>query len=368
MSSSVTNEPPRELNGPTTSSPSLFNTLPIELINTITARVSRRYYPILSCVSKHFRTTLLSPEIHKIRSLLNKDSLFISFLDETKTFLLQTRNWFTLRTIKKQNHFVSVSIPFDYISQPNPSIIAIGPEIFFICGSYIPSSRLWIFDTRTHMFRQGPDMLVNRSNKSVGYVNGKVYVIGGDRDYEVLAESFDVKTQTWEQAHDPEGEEEYIPWISSVTVSLDKKVYALIACDDIAIHYDTRDGSCGSLKLVRDRWWRSGACVMDNVLYVYYQRFGLMWYDFEMMLWRVVFGLDVVKKVGCVGMAKYYGKLAFLWEEDGDGASSETKEIWCRIIDLVRCEEGIHGIAEPSRVLGSVPRGYRMHQCLSVSD
>ncbi|VVB09425.1 unnamed protein product [Arabis nemorensis] len=363
MSSSIADEPPRKLNRAT--SPSLLNSLPIELIWTITARVSRRSYPILSCVSKNFRSTLLSPEIHKIRSLLDTDSLCISFTDETKND--PTRNWFTLRRIENnptQNQFVSVSIPFDYRSEPNPSIIAIGPEIFFICGSYIPSSRLWIFDTRSQRFRRGPNMQVDRSYKSVGLVGDKVYVIGGDRDYKVQAETFDLKTQTWELAPNPEEEEE---WISSANVSLDKKVYALTSYGDIALHYDTRDGSCGSFELIKDKWWRTGVCVMDNMLYVYYARFGLMWYDFELMLWRVVYGLDVLKSVGSVGMAEYYGKLAFLWEESCD-VSSETKEIWCRMIGLVRSEKGIHGTSEPSRLLGIVPRGYRMQQCLSVSD
>ncbi|KAF2616872.1 hypothetical protein F2Q68_00042119 [Brassica cretica] len=67
-------------------------------------------------------------------------------------------------------------------------------------------------------------------------------------------------------------------------------------------------------------------------------------------------------------MAEYYGKLAFLWEDDDVGVSGEMKEVWCRMIALERKEEGVDGMAEASQLLGSVLRGYRFHHCLSVSD
>ncbi|KAG2259313.1 hypothetical protein Bca52824_078607 [Brassica carinata] len=113
---------------------------------------------------------------------------------------------------------------------------------------------------------------------------------------------------------------------------------------------------------------RTGACVMNNVLYVYYARFGLMWYDSQLRLWRVVNGLSHLNKVRSVAMAEYHGKLAFLWEDDEVGVSGETKEVWCRMIALERSEGEVRGIAEASQLLGSVPRGYRLQHCLSVSD
>ncbi|KAF3518497.1 hypothetical protein DY000_02061891 [Brassica cretica] len=103
---------------------------------------------------------------------------------------------------------------------------------------------------------------------------------------------------------------------------------------------------------------------MENVLYVYYARFGLMWYDTELRVWRVVNGLSDVKKVRSIGMAEYYGKVALLWKEHGGCG----KEIWCRMIAMGKCEEGVKGTAESAQLLGSVPDGYRMDNCLSVSD
>ncbi|ESQ28054.1 hypothetical protein EUTSA_v10018745mg [Eutrema salsugineum] len=357
-------EPRREIIPPPIPSPSWFSPLPIEIVLKILAYVPKRYYPTLSCVCKNFRYLVRSPEIHRIRSLLRKDSLYICFYDETsrpkirKWFTSHTRKWFTFHMGENnptENHFlVSVDLGFPYHDEFSPSTIAIGPEIFFICGSYIPLSTLWIFDSRSGVLRQGPSMIVNRRFKDVGLVGSKIYVVGGYGDDDVIeAESFDLKTQTWEPAPIPE---------ESV-----RKLCALTITNDIVHCYDSRDGSCESFEVPNDEWWRTGVCVIENVLYVYYARFGLMWYDSKLMLWRVVFGLRNLNKVRSVGMAECYGKMAFLWEESRD-VSSETKEIWCRLIALNRSEAGIRGTAGASKLLGNVPRGYRLEHCLSLSD
>ncbi|CAN6900505.1 unnamed protein product, partial [Brassica oleracea] len=348
--------------------PPSFSSLPIDIVLEILARVPKRFHPTLSCVSKNFRRLLRSPEIHKTRSLLRKDSLFICFVGKTDA------QWFTLRRAEnnnpttEKNRFVSIDLASPSQTEQEPCVVAIGPEIFFICGSFYPSSTMWILDSRTGTFRQGPSSRADRVCRSVGVVGSKVYVIGIYRDAdEMHVESFDVKTQTWELAPVPEDQGWW--WSSAPPVSLNRKVCALPVSGN-ARCYDPRDGSCESLGLAtKDKWlWRTGACVMNNVLYVYYARFGLMWYDSEMRLWRVVGGLSHLKKVRSVAMAEYYGNLTFLWEDDGVGVSGEMKEVWCRMIALERKEEGVDGMAEASQLLGSVLRGYRFHHCLSVSD
>ncbi|CAH8335750.1 unnamed protein product [Eruca vesicaria subsp. sativa] len=346
-------------------SPSTFSSLPNDIAWQVLARVPKRLYPLLACVSKNFSLLVRSPEIHKTRSLLRKDSLYICFMDITNR--PQTPNWFTLRRTEnnpsENDEFVSIDLLFPDHDESNASLIAHGPEIFFICGLHVYSSTLWIFDSRSGEFRQGPSMNVARLYKSVGLVGSKIYVVGGNMDGDLQAESFDLKTQTWEPA--PSLEEE-MNWLSAATVSLDRKVCALMLVGAYTVCYDTRDGSCTEFKLMIDEWWKTGACVVDNVLYVYYGRFGLMWYDTEMTVWRVVIGLEHLKKVRSVGLAEYYGKLAVLWKEHSGGA---TKEIWCRMIGLCRCKDGISGNAESSpQLLGSVPRHFRMHRVLSVSD
>ncbi|KAG2331107.1 hypothetical protein Bca52824_002287 [Brassica carinata] len=346
--------------------PSLFSSLHKDIAWRILARVPKRSYPVLACVSKNLRSLVRSPEIHKIRSLLRKDSLYICFMHKTNG--VHTPHWFTLRrSTENSNHFVSVvDLAFPDPNEPMPSIIACGPEIFFISGSFVPSSTVWIFDSRTGEFRQGPSMNEEHLFKSVGLVGSKIYVVEGYVNDEIhhQAESFDVKTQTWERAPSPELEGSFL---ATANVSLDRKVCKLMAAGDVAVFYDTRDGSCEVFDLPKDKWWRTGVCVMDNVMYVYYARFGLMWYDTGVKLWRVVNRLDGLKKVRGVAMAEYYGKMAFLWREYGV-VGGAMKEVWCRMIALERSEEGISGTAESGQLMGSVPRGFRLQHCLSVSE
>ncbi|KAF8048391.1 hypothetical protein N665_2532s0006 [Sinapis alba] len=358
-------------------SPSSFSTLPVDIVLEILARVPKRFHPSLSCVSKNFRRLLRSPDIHKIRSLHRKDSLFLCFSGKTYE---KPSNWFTLRRAENnptENHFVSIDLTFPSQTEKDPSIVAIGPELFFICGSFYPSSAMWVLDSRTATFRQGPSSRADRLYRSVGVVGSKVYVIGSYRDSEIHVESFDVNTRTWELAPVPKDQEDW--WGSTSAVSLNRKLCTL-SFSEISKCYDTRDGSCERLGLPKGIKWCWS--VMNNLLYVYYARFGLMWYDSELRLWRVVNGLNHLNKVRSVAMAEYYGKLAllwveekvgvsgekFLWEEEEVGVSGETKEVWCRMIALEKSEGEVHGIAEAPQLLGSVPRVCRLKHCLSVSD
>ncbi|KAJ4890824.1 F-box/kelch-repeat protein [Raphanus sativus] len=347
-------------------SPSSFSSLPIDIVLEIFARVPKRSHPILSCVSKNFNRLLRSPaEIHKIRSLLRKDSLFICFVEKTDA------QWFTLRRAENnptENHFSSIDLVFPSHTKQEPCVVvAIGPELFF--GSFHPSSTMWVLDSRTLTFRQGPSSRGDRLCRSACVVGSKVYVIGiYTSDDEINVESFDVKTQTWELADVPDDQGWW--WSAVAIASLNRKVCAFNFSDNARLKcYDPRDGSCESLGLPTEGklLCRTGACVMNNVLYVYYARLGLMWFDSEMRLWRVVSGLSHLNKVRSVAMAEYYGKMAFLWEDE-IGVVGETKEVWCRMIALERREGEVRGIAEAPQLLGSVPRGYRLQHCLSVSD
>ncbi|XP_010413025.1 PREDICTED: F-box/kelch-repeat protein At2g44700-like [Camelina sativa] len=372
LAASNADEPPRKTNHPPSSSlssPSLFS-LPLDIVLNVLARVPKRYYPILCCVSKNLRSLFRSPEIQENRSLLGKDSVYICFMDGTYRFIYD--NWYAAYALRRtensttENLFDSID-DFSYPPEPflSSHMIAVGPEIFLNPGCDTPSSSLWIRDTRSEELRQGPRLLVTRRYNSVGLVGGKIYVIGGCRDGDIPAERFDLKTQTWEAAPTPDEKESCI-WKYGVNVTLDRKVYAL--CNREVTTYDTRDGSCQRSEMLNDEWLATGKCVIDNVLYVYFSRFRLMWYDSKLMLCRVVYGLDLGKPQG-VAMAEYYGKLAFIWEEEKRStvSSEESKGIWCRMIVLLRSDVGIHGTSEPSQLLGTVPHGYEMCHCLSLS-
>ncbi|XP_023640002.1 F-box/kelch-repeat protein At2g44700 isoform X2 [Capsella rubella] len=359
--SNLAGEPPRKTNQPPSSiisSPPSFSSLPFDIVLNVIARVPKRYYPILCCVCKSLRSLVRSPEIQKTRSFLGKDSIYLCFMNRTKH--PDTFDWFTLRRTENsttENVFASIDFPCPY----SASTVAVGPEIFVFPGSDSTSPYFWIFDTQSGKVRQGPRLIVKRRTTSVGLVGGKIYVIGGCRSDKIPAEAFDLKTQTWEAAPIPDAIGRFI-WICGANVSLDRKVCA-ISVHGGMVCYDTRDGSCERSELPNDTWWKSGVCVIDNVLYVYFSRFGLMWYDTELLLWRVVYGLDL-GKTQYVGMAQYYGMLAFIWEKPSL-VSGESKEIWFRMIGLLRSDVGIH--ETPSQLLGVVPCGYRLQHCLSLS-
>ncbi|CAE6049751.1 unnamed protein product [Arabidopsis arenosa] len=109
--------------------------------------------------------------------------------------------------------------------------------------------------------------------------------------------------------------------------------------------YDTRDGSCGRYELPDNKWWKTGVCVINNVLYINFSGFGLMWNDSELMLWRVVVTDLDLGKFQSVGMGEYYGKLAFLWRRQLVYRGAISQAIWCKMVVLHRSEEGIRGTA-----------------------
>ncbi|XP_010512850.1 PREDICTED: F-box/kelch-repeat protein At2g44700-like [Camelina sativa] len=345
-------EPPRKTNQPP---PTSFSSLPFDIVLNVLARVPKRYYPILRCVCKSLRSLLRSPEIQKTRSLLGKDSLFICFTDRSTD--PKTPHWFTLRRIENSTTDENVVDSIEVPRGLSLSTIVVGHEIFAI-----RSTNLLIFDTQSRELREGPSLLVKRPSNSVGLIGGKIYVIGGHREDSIPAQVFDLKTQTWEAAPIPEADGRFV-WSCAANFSLDRKVCALSSGRGTTC-YDPRDGSCETFELPDGYRWKTGVCVIDNVLFVYFFRYGLMWYDTQLRLWRVVYGLDI-GKAGSVAMAEYYGKLAFLWV-NRSLLCPESKEIWCRMIGLDRNESGTHGTAEPSQLLWIVPRDYNMCRCLSL--
>ncbi|XP_019101980.1 PREDICTED: F-box/kelch-repeat protein At2g44700-like [Camelina sativa] len=348
----------------------IFDTQSGNLCVPMTKRVAYGS-PILCCVSKNLRSLVLSDEIQETRSSLGKDSLYVCVkdgtIDEENIFTYTYHcHWFNLRRVEKSNtENVFVSVDFSFLPEHcrrSTSVVAYGPEMFFIPGTNHYSTSFRIFDTQSGNVRQGPSLLAYRTYNCVALVGGKIYVIGGCIEGDPIAESFNLKTEAWEPALCPHDEESRI-WIHGIGAPLDRKVCAVSLVQGLTC-YDTRDGSCESSELPFGIWWKSGVCVIDNVLYVYFSSYGLMWYDTELRLWRVVYDLDLGKPQG-VAMAEYYGKLAFLWEKPSL-LFRGSKEIWCRMIGLARSEEGFNGAAEPSQLLRIVPRTFSFHHCLSV--
>ncbi|CAH8382010.1 unnamed protein product [Eruca vesicaria subsp. sativa] len=308
--------------------PSIFSSIPEDIVHRILARLPKCYHPMIRGLSKEFGHLIRSPEIEKIRARLSKDSMYL-------------------------------------YSEYTPSVmVAVGPEIFWISRGSSPQSVMSVFDSRTGKVRKGPSSTAPRCVRCAAAVERKVYVIGvNPKDEEgVYVEAFDVKTQTWECGPVPEENVE-----GRCGVALDRMVCALSSTlEDIPNCYNTRDGSCDFIKMAKeDSWGSTGACVIHNILYVYYAEMGLAWYDTKDKIWRKVSNLDPLNKLKSVALGDYYGKLALLWEKESEGCG-DTKEVWCQMIGLARIEGAVRGTAETSHLLGSIPRDYRLQECLSV--
>ncbi|KAG7567235.1 Kelch repeat type 1 [Arabidopsis thaliana x Arabidopsis arenosa] len=306
QSSSKAVKPPREDNDPSLPS---FSSLPDEIVLDCLQRVPRSYYLNLCRVSKTLRSLVRSPELSRLRSLLPKNSVYVSFSENNAPHTIY--RWFTLKkttmkTAMKTFGYKLVKIPIPFPSHHhmyNSSAVAVGSEIYFVGGSFKPLSDLWILDTRTGTFTQGPSMKVARTDEaSVGVINGKIYVIGGCEDKR-QAEVFDPKFTPWKLGE--------------------------------------------SVCMIREK--------------------GLMGFDVNRKVWVKVVGLKTLNvKFDVSMMAEYDGKLAILWSEIDD--TKTKKEIWCSVIALDWIGEGIRGTIEWSGIVATMPDYYEFHNCLVVSD
>lgn len=242
------------------------------------------------------------------------------------------------------------------------------------------SSSLWIFDSWSNELCKGPSMKVARMLPGVAVVDGKLYVMGGCPEDQIQVEAFDLKTQNWKLGPvSPHGEIRYgqglrrYGVIVTEAVASEGRVYGMSYREESHIIYDTKDGRCETFKMANeDKWRRGGVCVINNVIYVNYSDVGVMWYDSKDKVWRVVKGLKkkLIKPVNIsVGMLDCNGKLAFLWEDEGDvNGKKPQKRIWCAMIVLDRSRVEIHGTVEWSDLIGSVPWYYDIWRCLGVSN
>ncbi|KAL1191997.1 F-box/kelch-repeat protein [Cardamine amara subsp. amara] len=360
----------------------LFSSLPEDVILNCLARVPRRYYPIVSCVSKSFRFLVLSPDLAHIRSLMGKDYplIYVCFTEKETTSLGMIFHWFTFNPKEKQTSGQNNSIQVLSQHKLYCSTVSIGSKIYFVGGSMNKmSSSLWIFDSWSGELREGPSMKVARMLPGVAVVDEKLYVMGGCSEALIQVEVFDLENQTWKVGPmSPHGEIRYgqglrgYGVIVTEAVASEGKVYGMSYREGSHRIYDTKDGRCETLKMANeDTWRRGGVCVINNVMYVNYSDVGVMWYDSEDKVWKVVKGLKkLVKPIDIsVGMLDCNGKLAFLWEDERDveGKKSE-KRIWCAMILLDRSGVEIYGKVEWSDLVGSVPWYYEIWRCLGVSN
>lgn len=365
LSSFIAGKRPREdANDP--SSPSLY-WLPDEIVLQCLLHVPKSYDLNLSYVSKTLRSLVRSPELHRLRSLLPRNSIYLSFHALHKT----DQYWFTLRPIQRSKPEIKYRlIPVNLPSHPfmyHSSAVAVGSKIFFVGGSSEPSSDLWILDTRSGELAQGPSMKVARTCLSlvVGVINGKIYVIGGCLN-KIQVEVYDPKARSWKVGESPD-ERFQLGLMKQLSASLDWNVYSA-QTGKINV-YNARHGRrLETVKMPSDVVWCM--CVVADLLYAYYFRDGLMWLDAKRKIWKRVVGgcCDDLKTLGVefheAVMEEYNGKLAIFWP----GPLVERKiKIKCALIALDWVGDGMRGKMEWSGTVAKMPHDYCFHNSFVVS-
>ncbi|KAF2565987.1 hypothetical protein F2Q68_00024871 [Brassica cretica] len=173
---------------PTTNLP-----LPEELVLGCLARISRSHYPILSLVSKIFRSLTSSPELYQTQSLLNRteNCLYVCLQFPNDPNL----RWFTLyrkpdkalNNKKKKKKETSSGYVLGQVR--------IGHRLYAISDGPC-SSNVFFLDCRTHAWVETPGLRFAHSLPECG---GMMYLPGGSENPDSLkcVEVFNVKTQIW---------------------------------------------------------------------------------------------------------------------------------------------------------------------------
>ncbi|KAL9281645.1 putative F-box/kelch-repeat protein [Arabidopsis thaliana] len=327
--------------------------LPDALIISCIARVSRLYYPILSFVSKSFRSLLASPELYKERSLLNRTEGCLYVCLYLNPF--ERPSWFTLclkpdqalssetSNKKKSSGYVlaTVSIPHPRLVQRS-SLVAVGSNIYNIGRSISPYSSVSIFDCRSHTWREAPSLPVELVGVSAGVLDGKIYVAGSCKDGDSLNlkntfEVFDTRTQVWDHVPIPYNETKHNNYSKSLCI--DEKWY--VGAKRKVVSYNPKKGKWDLVESEMCSYKSSyDYCEIENVLYSVEKTWrgtDFRWYDTELGRWRKLKGLveQLPIILACSRLANYGGKMVVLWKENMTYSGS-NKMLWCAVIRLER--------------------------------
>ncbi|OAP00163.1 hypothetical protein AXX17_AT4G13240 [Arabidopsis thaliana] len=223
------------------SSPFNMPYLPDDLLLNIIGRVSRLYYPILSLVSKRFRSLVGSLELYKIRTLLGRRTENCLYLSLRFSYGSNPR-WFTLcrRPIRtpnpepnlKSRWFTSCFRPIltDRTSKEEKKLSG-NLMVSIPTSNYCPLSGLTCNTIGSYIYMIG------------GYINWIVVEGWRGSDYSNLIEIFDPKTQKWEHVPSPSAEMRgrMVDYGGKIAILWEKKVRVvgsdkkMIWCTEIAL-------------------------------------------------------------------------------------------------------------------------------------
>ncbi|CAK7337937.1 unnamed protein product [Dovyalis caffra] len=273
--------------------PSLSNDIALSIL----ARIPRSHHPLLSLVSKPFRSLLSSPLFYTTRSLLNTSQhfLYLSLRIPTATSL----HWFTLY----QNPTKNSLIPLPPTPSPlvGSAFVAVGPKIYVIGGSIgdIPSSHVWALDCRSNTWEAVPGMRISREFAAAGVVDGRIYVIGGcvvdtwvkSRNW---AEVFDPKTGKWDSVDSGKDGLLREKWMHGSAV-VNERIYVM--ADRNGVVYEPKTKKWETVGSELDLGWRGRACVVNGILYCYDYVGNIRGFDVGNGVWKDLRGW----KRSCLG-------------------------------------------------------------------
>ncbi|CAH2060042.1 unnamed protein product [Thlaspi arvense] len=179
--------------------PSLMTSLPEDIMVDILARVPRCDYPVLSLVSKHFRSLVASPEIYERRSLLGCTEHYLY----VPLYNIKTSD-FRLYILRRKANSRFVLIPSLPALPPGGSFVAVGSRIYVFGGinNVNRKTSALTIDCRSHTVRPLPSVPMIISHTIADMIDGRIYVIGNsycDDDPKKVMEVFNTETQKWEE-------------------------------------------------------------------------------------------------------------------------------------------------------------------------
>ncbi|EOA15838.1 hypothetical protein CARUB_v10007504mg [Capsella rubella] len=340
----------------TTTSKWTLTSLPEDLVLSIIARVPILFYPILSLVSKSFRTLVASPSLYKARSLLGRRESRLYVCVDVCDYYKNGPSWFTLcrkpdgtssssnKEDVKSGDYVLARVPIPHSPWvASMSLVAVGSDIYNV-SALEPHSRssssVSILDCTSHTWRQGPSLPVELFRVSATLLDQKIYVAGlceeeeedgSDSKKNSLA-VLDTKTHVCDVVPVPRslGNGRDV----SLSTCVGGKVSLVIGSN--VVDYNPTQGSWEEVGDSMPVYMRSRCfCKVDDVLYSCSYDRVLRWYDPEARTWNHVKGLVGLPKLPrgtFAGMADYGGKLAVLWHQ----ICFDREMLWCVQIALER--------------------------------
>ncbi|CAN7009638.1 unnamed protein product [Brassica rapa subsp. trilocularis] len=320
-----------------------ITSLPEDVIIECVARVPRRYYPSLSLVSKFFRSLIGSPQLYARRSLLDRTEccLYVTIYSHDDDY----DRLYTLRQkINSSGDYCLVPIPSLPPMPSSGSYVAVGSKIYVMGGSCfeVSSNALTLIDCPLHTANHHlPNMPRAVASSVSGYINEKIYVIGGCRSrFPVFSEGpmdvmvFDVKSETWESKTRPDNL--VFDWYSNSAVTWDDKIYFRVLKHGFV--YDPSQDKMEKDDVLKSYHWVGSECVIEGVLYYYSTASKILRsYDLKERSWKRVKGEIGLSGTTCARTVTYDKKVVVIFEKDID---RNKVELWCAEIKLERDEQG----------------------------